>query len=64
MVSSLTTSRALTEAEVADRLRISLRTLQRWRQTNSAPIRTMRGMGKLVRYSEADLNRYLERGGK
>lgn len=53
--------RALTEPEVAERLSISLRTLQRWRKTNSAPIRPLRGLGDtLIRYSEADLARYLK----
>ena len=54
-------ARALTEPEVAERLSISLRTLQRWRETHSSPIRPLRGLGdKLIRYSEAELNRYLE----
>ena len=52
--------RALTEPEVAERLSISHRTLQRMRGTNTAPIRRLPKMGKLVRYSEAELTRYLE----
>ena len=56
--------RALTEKEVASRLGISIPTIRRWRATRSGPIQPLRGLGRMVRYSEAELNRYLERGKK
>lgn len=47
------TTQFLTESEVAERTRISLGTLRRWRTENKGP-RYLK-FGSLVRYSEDDL---------
>ena len=45
--------RFLTENEVAERTRISLATLRRWRLENRGP--KFRKFGSLIRYAEEDL---------
>jgi hypothetical protein len=45
--------RYLTEVEVADRTRISLKTLRRWRLERRGP--AFRKFGSLVRYGEEEL---------
>lgn len=50
---------AVTERDAASRLGLSYRTLQRWRMTGVAPIRPLPGLGRLVRYATADIDRYL-----
>ena len=52
--------RVLTEKQMADTLVISLSTARRWRKTRSGPIRPLPNMGRLVRYSEAELHKYLK----
>jgi len=48
----------LTEIQVAERTRISLATLRRWRLENRGP--KYRKFGSLVRYDEDELNRWEE----
>jgi excisionase family DNA binding protein len=48
----------LTPEEVADRLKISIRTLQTWRSRGKGP-RIVR-YGNLVRYRDADLREWIE----
>lgn len=55
-----TTDRALTEMDTAARLGLSVSTLKRWRLSGVCPIKPLPGMGRTVRYSEAELRRYLE----
>jgi len=50
--------RYLTEIQVAERTRISLATLRRWRLENRGP--KYRKFGSLVRYDEDELNRWEE----
>jgi len=50
--------RYLTENQVAERTRISLATLRRWRLENRGP--KYRKFGSLVRYDEDELNRWEE----
>jgi predicted DNA-binding transcriptional regulator AlpA len=47
------TERYLTEIQVAERTRISLKTLRRWRLENSGPKYSK--FGSLVRYGEEEL---------
>lgn len=48
----------LTEHEVADRLRVSLGCLRRWRLQQSGP--RFRKVGSLVRYPDDELNHWIE----
>lgn len=48
----------LTEAELAEELKVSVRTLQRWRRTRSGPRWTR--VGKAPRYRWADVQAWLE----
>ena len=50
----------LREQEAADRLLVSVRTLQRWRVQGQGPVYLKLGR-KLVAYTEGDLREYLER---
>jgi len=51
-------ARLLTEREAAERLGLSVRTLQKWRLLGSGP--QFLKLGHAVRYDPADLERYLE----
>jgi predicted site-specific integrase-resolvase len=59
MTEIVPTTDALTEAEVAERLSVSTKTLQRWRLRGMTPIRPLPGLGRLVRYASTDVVRYL-----
>jgi len=49
---------ALTEHEVARELKLSVKTLQAWRNRKVGP--PYRKLGRCVRYFRADLDRWLE----
>ena len=57
----LSEDRALTEREVAKRLSISENTLRRWRKQGQTPIPRLPNLGRTVRYSAAEVQRYLDR---
>ncbi len=57
-VTVIMNERYLTEIQVAERTRISLATLRRWRLENRGP--KYRKFGSLVRYDEDELNRWEE----
>ena len=52
--------RAITERDLADRLGISVVTLRRWRLTGHLPVKPLPRLGRLVRYSESQVQRYLQ----
>ncbi|MGF9764595.1 helix-turn-helix domain-containing protein [Microvirga sp. 0TCS3.31] len=54
-------SRLLAPSEVAERLSVSDATLKKWRREGSGPAFTKCG-DRLVRYSEADVDAFLEAG--
>jgi predicted DNA-binding transcriptional regulator AlpA len=55
-VTVIMNERFLTEIQVAERTRISLATLRRWRLEDRGP--KFRKFGSLVRYDEDELNRW------
>lgn len=55
-------TRLLTETEAAEILGLSIRTLQAWRLTGGGP--RYAKIGRLVRYSNADLAAFVEAGAR
>ena len=55
----ITNQRLITEKEAALFLSVSLRTIQNWRFRNRGP--KYKKLGRLVRYSIADLSAYAEK---
>ncbi len=51
---------SLTEAELADRLKVKIFTLRKWRRDGSGPP-YMRCGGRLIRYSPADVSEWMSR---
>jgi predicted DNA-binding transcriptional regulator AlpA len=51
--------RALTEHDVAERLRLSVATLRAWRTKGKGP-RFVR-LGRAIRYLESDIDRFVDR---
>jgi excisionase family DNA binding protein len=51
-------SRLLKPAEVAERLRVSLKTLEGWRRRGTGPVFVRLG-GRDVRYPEGELERWI-----
>ena len=54
----ITNQQLITEKEAAHFLSVSLRTIQNWRFRNRGP--KYKKLGRLVRYSVADLSAYAE----
>lgn len=48
----------LTEAQLSERINVSLSTLRRWRLENRGP--KFRKLGSLVRYGEYDLTQWMQ----
>lgn len=55
----ITSQQLITEKEAAQFLSVSLRTIQNWRFRNRGP--KYKKLGRLVRYSVADLYAYAEK---
>lgn len=59
-----TVNELLTPKELADRWRISIRTLERLRELATDPLPSKKPFGRKVVFNARDVNRWLERQGK